>query len=112
MSVLFVPTSSDPFYDQITSFEGVDYLLTFRYNQREDAWYLSIATAADGVSQIEGIKLVTNWPLLAKRRAGRTLPPGDFLVVTNDDTNDAPPGLSELGEGLRCELTYFTADEL
>lgn len=111
MSTLLVPTFENPFYDQITSLEGTDYLLTFQYNQREECWYLSISNAA-GVLQVAGLKLVQGWPLLGGRFAGREIPPGELIVMTNDESDDSPPGLTELGEGKRCELIYFTADEL
>jgi hypothetical protein len=33
-------------------------------------------------------------------------------VVTCATSTPVPPKLGELGEDLRCELTYFTRDEL
>ena len=32
------------FWDQITTLDGVPYLLSFRYNSREKVYYLSIAS--------------------------------------------------------------------
>jgi hypothetical protein len=58
-----------------------------------------------------GLKLVTNLPLLRFYHFRENVPSGD-LIVTCTTTNKSPPKLGELGKGLRCELTYFTRDEL
>ena len=53
-----------------------------------------------------GLKLVANWPLLRHYHHDPRVPPGEFFVM--DLTGDrTPPGLDDLGEGKRCELTYF-----
>lgn len=109
MSILVVPTGSDPFYTQATTLEGATYLLTFAFSQREACWYLSIATE-EGDDIYNGMKLVCNWPL-TKKCADPRLFPGELLCLSNS-TDLTPPGLTELGPGLRCELTYYTSDEL
>lgn len=107
MSVLVIPTSPDaPFYSQTSQLEGVDYGLVFVYNQRENAYYLSIETI-EGEALVKGIKLVCSVPLTEHLRDAR-LPPG-VLLVTSSDANTDPPGLGELGE--RCQLTYVTSDD-
>lgn len=104
MSVQTIPTFSDPFWTQVTNLDGVDYTLTFTYNQREDVFYMTIGDAV-GNDIFRGLKLVCNWPLLAGRRDAR-LPKGTLIVCSNTP-EDGPPGLTELASGARCELCYF-----
>lgn len=110
MSTLFVvPTSADAFYTQTTNLDGTDYVLTFRYNQRERCYYLSIGTP-QGTSIIEGIKVVCNYALLAAYNpAGR--PPGELVALTSGQAGDAPPDLGELGEDARVTLCYLSATD-
>ncbi|HYQ47152.1 MAG TPA: hypothetical protein VER11_34515 [Polyangiaceae bacterium] len=111
MATLLVPTTPGvPFYTQKTRLDGVDYVLSFRHSQREDRWYLSIADAEE-VPILTGLKLVTNWPLLQAYRFDPRVPPGELMASTLT-TDDSPPGLNELGEGLRVQLIYFEAGTL
>lgn len=107
--MLKIPTSSDPFYTQITTLDGTDYLLDFRFNSREVVWYLSISLT-DGTEIIRGIKLVSNFPLLQKM-VDASSPFGELIVVAYGP-DDSPAGLYDLGIGERCELTYFEKAEL
>lgn len=108
MAVLLIPTTSDPFYEQVTNLDGTDYVLRFKYNQRENCWYLTVGLP-DGTDLVRGIKLVCHWPLL-RRFTDERLPLGELVVISNTD-DDSPPGLEELGEDLRTELTYFSREE-
>jgi hypothetical protein len=104
-----IPTSDDIFYTQITTLDGSDYLLEFRFNTREGVWYLQISLT-DGTLLATGIKLVSNWPLLQKFADPR-MPPGELMALAQGP-DDSPAGQEELGIGLRVELTYFSHDEL
>lgn len=107
MATLLIPTTpSLPFQIVKIQLEGRLFALHLNWNQREARWYLEIHDNEDTLL-LSGIKLVTNWQLLARRRAGNLdLPPGE-LAVTDLSADGSPPGLDELGVGLRCELTYF-----
>ncbi len=108
MAVLTIPTTPGvPFYTQKTRLDGVDYILGFRYSQREDRWYLNISDSEE-IPILTGLKLVANWPLLQAYHYDPRVPPGEIMAISleNDDT---PPGLNELGEKLRVQLTYFEA---
>lgn len=102
--LLTIPTTNDPFYTQITALDGVDYRLRFNYNQREDGWYITIATSED-VDLATGIKLTVGWPLLLGLTDER-LPQGTLMVISNT-TDDSPPKLDDLQPNGRCELTYL-----
>src|SRR5208337_3025019 len=100
MAIQIIPTFAAPFYTQTTTIEGVAYLLSFAYAQREACWYLSVADA-NGVDIVNGIKLIVGNRLLLKCKDPRR-PPGELLVLsgTQDTT---PPGLLDLVVGAgRC----------
>jgi hypothetical protein len=110
VSILTVPTWSDPNWQQSTTFEGTKYQLSCQFNQRCISWYLSIADA-DGVDIYNGIKLSVGPLLLAKCKDPRR-PPGDLIVISST-TCTTPPGILDLlpGSG-RCSLLYITSDWL
>lgn len=103
MSTVQIPTDTSLlFWEQITTLDGVPYLLTFRYNSRESVYYVSIASADGGTTYIQGLKLVPDFPLLETYAT----PPGELMVVTLSSGDDSPPQLGELGDGQRCVLLY------
>lgn len=103
MSTVQISTdSTDLFWAQTTTLDGVAYLLTFRYNSRESAYYLSVASADDTVTYVQGIKIVSNYPLLQSYPT----PPGE-LVCVSFSADDDPPALGEMGDSLRCTLFYI-----
>lgn len=109
MAVLVIPTDTEaPFFTQRTRLGDSDYTLKFRYNFREERYYMDILDAEE-VPIVLGVKLLTNWKIFRYYRDPR-LPTGELIVttLTNDDT---PPKLGELGEDQRCELSYYEAAE-
>jgi hypothetical protein len=108
MSGAVIPTRSDlPLYQQVTTLDGADYLLTFRYNARDFSWYLDLADQ-DGAAIVSGIHLVEGWDLL-RRCVDPRRPPG--LLMANDVTGaGGEAGPNDLGT--RVELLYFTAAEV
>lgn len=105
-----INTLEEPYYRERTRLEGRDYILDFAYNEREERWYLSISDE-DEVPIARGIKLIANWSLLFPYRYDERTPPGE-LTVADLTTDGTPPTLLELGEGKRCELIYWTREEL
>jgi hypothetical protein len=96
----------NPFSTQTTTLDGVPFLLSFAYSQRECCWYLSLATV-DGDPIWGAVKLVCSWPLF-KACADARKPAGDLIVISS--TQDlSPPGLNDLQPGGRCALMYVTA---
>lgn len=106
MSILALQTFEDPFYSMTVPLDGVDYLLEFSWNQREDAWYFDISLT-DGTMLVRGTKIVCQADLLG-RFADSRLPPGMLMAWPNTASKKAP-GLRELGEGKRVTLLYFEA---
>ncbi len=110
MTVQRIPTSSDPYYVQRTDLEGREYVLQFDWSTREEVWYLSISDSSGEVLS-SGIKLICNWPL-TYRKFNPAMPPGNFMISTKTEGDDSPPGLLDMGEGGRCELTYVTSNHV
>lgn len=105
-----VPTDTTPYYQQQTNLDGDDYLLRFRFNSREQTWYLELLQT-DGTLLAANLKLVCNSLLLAN--LVNTDPPlGDFIVLDATGGN-APPGLLDLDpDNGRCTLYYLEQAEL
>lgn len=110
MGIHIVPTFSDPFYTSSVTLDGKEYLFDFRYNSRTETWGVSIASQ-DGTKLISGLQCIVGRRLLAPYRYIDELPPGEILV-TSGGPDTWPPGLEELGPGLRCELIYYDEGEL
>lgn len=109
MSILTINTeagSSSPFYVQRTDLDGVEYVLSFEYSGREDAWYLSVSDQEEVL--LATVKIVCGASLLGRlvsdnRPAGRL-----FCLPLTADNNS--PGLDDLAPDTgRCVLVYETA---
>lgn len=101
-----IPTlQGEPYYTQRTKLDGREFVLRFAWNQGLARWFLDIM-ADDGSMLVAGLRLVPNWPLLRFYQYDSRVPQGDLRVMTFDPTSE-PPGLDDMGVGLRCELTYF-----
>lgn len=106
MAVIIVPTSaSTPHFEQETELDGVAYRLTFDWNGREGAWYLTLATAS-GVVLRAGLRLVSNWPLLRKLRH-ESRPPGELLVL-----DERGVGITLENLGIDVVLAYVDAESV
>ncbi len=90
-----LPTFVDANYDVETTLDGVTYRLRFKFNGRDDAYYLELRNL-DGTLARAGIRVVEDFPLLRLFR-GRDRPQGEILVVATQDLR-RPPRLEELGD--------------
>lgn len=108
----YVPPPTTAFERQVTALDGVNYTLEWRYMQRQDRWFLNLASS-DGTPLVNGIKIVCGFPLLAFcRRPG--MPTGNLIALPLA-ADDSPPGFAELGDGSdgrRVVLLYLSADEI
>lgn len=105
-----IPTDTTrPFFTQVTTLDGTDFQLQFRYNHRENCYYLNIALP-DQTVLAQGIKIVSNYRLL-QAYADDRMPPGELLALAQGQ-NDSPAQFGQLGPGQRVELTYFTQTEM
>lgn len=108
MSVIVIPTRTDlTHYEFSQVLDGVSYVLEFRWNIREESWYLDIRLD-DGTRVASGVKIVTDWALLrGVRSASRPL--GEF-VAFDTSGNRQDPKIDNLGSVVK--LFYFDASGL
>lgn len=113
MSYILIPTdgpsqtaTSNLFWTQTTTLDGVPYQLTFKYNTRESAYYLTIASSDGSTVYAQGIKLVSNFPLLRNF----STPPGELYALATSNTDDSPARLGDLATRGRVALYYAEAD--
>lgn len=102
--LLQIPTYSDPAYSQTITIDGIDYVLSFRWNMRCALWFLDLADAS-GNPLVSSIACVPLYPLLVKFQY-LDVPQG-VLVILPRGPDDPPPQVSDFGPGLRMELDYF-----
>lgn len=76
-----IPTThTGPSWTQETALDGVTYRLTFRWNAREEYWYLTISDL-DDVVLASGLKLVPGAALLRHLADFTKRPPGELIVL-------------------------------
>jgi hypothetical protein len=81
-------------YRQTTVLDGVNFVLYFDYNARDEHWRLTVHDVEDlPIAGCVGKKLVVGWPVLHGVTDPRR-PAGELLVV---GPGDADPGLFNLG---------------
>ena len=103
-----IPTLSDgsTYYTTRVNLDGTDYDFGFSWSTREARWYLDLTDAATGVMLVAHMKLVCAWPIWRYYHFIPDMPTGELFVLTRT-SDDTAPGLTDLGEGLRCELIYY-----
>lgn len=90
-----------------TELDGATYTFEFRWNDRWDAWLMSIGDA-EGNPVASGVRVVINMPLVSHLSDPR-LPPGVLMAIDTTGQNlDA--GYQDLGR--RVPLMYTTAAEV
>lgn len=93
----------EAFFTQRVELDGINYLFYFSYNQRADAFYLTISDEL-GNQICPPFKIVTNWELLRPKRHLPGLPSGELIAV--DLLFKYPvPGLNVLG--VNVQLYYY-----
>lgn len=104
-----IPTLPDePYYRIRVRLDDADFILSFWYGTRAARWYLTLLGAEE--TRLCSVKLLPGVQLLRPYRYRAGVPRGELLVIAGGD--GTPPVLGELGAGLRCELTYFSAADL
>lgn len=103
-----VPVTTDQvLYQQVTTLDGVDYVLTFALNLRDSYWYLDVADQ-DGVPIATGIKVVVSWDLLHRCIDERK--PKGMLMAFDTTGRGLDPGPADFGT--RVQLFYLTEAEV
>ena len=98
---------SEFFYSFSQILDDTEYILHFRWNARDGAWYMDISDVDEDVIE-RGIKLT----LATSGRVASTDSrfPNGMLTVVDLSNEDIEPAFDDMG--VRCVLVYFTAEEL
>jgi len=99
-----IPTRHDGtwWYDLPVDIGGVRLVLEFAYLEAI-GWTVS-AKSESGERLVSGQRVIVGCPLFAGRRLGYS---GALVCVALDGDSDVQPGLSDMGDGCRCELIHF-----
>jgi hypothetical protein len=101
-----IPT--DPtllYWDQTTSLDGTPYVLSFRFNNREQVYYLTISSTDGTETYVAGLKLVSDVCLLG----AYATPPGELMAYATGP-DDSPARVGDWGT--RVNLYYLTQAEM
>lgn len=98
----------EAYFVQRTALGGRDFVLSFRWNQREGRWVVDLADA-DGAPIAVGLCLVVGPDLLGLVVDERK-PAGELVVLDTSGALDADPGFDDLGG--RFTLALFDPSEL
>lgn len=96
-----------PLYQERVRLEARDYIFRFDWAHREQRYYMSIFNQ-DEEPLLQGVKVLANWPLLARHHFNPGLPPGQ-LIATSLEQDDTPPTFNDFGT--RVQLAYYASDE-
>lgn len=91
------------------SLERQSLLFDFRWDTRNQAWYLTI-TNTDGDFLAVGSKLTPDTPLIRKNLD--KAPSGNLFVVATTDETSGIPTRDNIGPTKDYRLIYFTEEEL
>lgn len=95
MATEILPTRIDiSRYSFRIDLDDVTFEIDLRFNLRDQHWYLSLADA-DGNSLRQGLKIVSNWPLL-RTMVQQNRPDRDLIAVRPSGSGD--PDRETLGE--------------
>ena len=88
MAITELPLEVDvPYYEFSVELDDVEFKLEFRYNDRDDSWYLTIRDSDDALLRA-GIRVVNDWYLLRLWNDGNE-PDGSLSTREVDRTANA-----------------------
>lgn len=103
---LFQDQSAD--FSQNINVENINVQIRIRYNTRTETWFCNLSS--DNY-QLNGLKLVRNFPLLWRHKALFPEVLGDFIILKiSDKINNNDLNYDTLG--VNYGLFYITQDEL
>lgn len=108
MAAFILPCSSNqPDFNFQCELDAVTYGFRFRWNEREQAWFMTLSDVA-GNDLVGSVRVVVGFPLVARSRHLTGMPPG-ALIASDTSGQDLDPGLDELGG--RVQLFYYSVVE-
>lgn len=97
-----------PRFTQSVDLDGVSFLLSFEWNDRDSTWSLNVANS-EAVPLVSGVGLRVGLPLLNQYRGVAGLPAGALEVIDTSGA-DLDPGFADLGD--RVQLAYTPIAEI
>ncbi len=107
MPVIIPVFPGEPLYKERVRLEGKDYSFKFDWNNREQRFYMSIRDLEE-TPLLTGIKIISNWLLLANHHFNPDLPPGQLIAIDLESGGE-PPTFRDFGT--RVRLFYYASDE-
>ena len=109
MAVVSIPTRTDllEYREQIT-LDGILFRLLFKYNTRDDFWYVDLRDASDVPIKV-GIKLLTGFSLLRLVADTNIRPSGTCVML---DPTDEDKEAGQLTLGVDASLLYVEETDL
>ena len=105
MASIVIPTRTDlPAYTEIVEIQGIEFLLDFKWNTRDQSWVLDIFTP-DEEPILSGIKIVILINLLGLHSSPQ-LPNGTLTAVDDRDQTDIIK-VDNLGDPIELLFTDF-----
>lgn len=103
MTAQVIPVRNDiPAYSMRVDLSGVEFVLSFRFNERDSFWYMDVADQLSAPIR-SGMKVVLGMPLMRTCKDLRR-PIGDFIAV--DQTNAGEEATTQEAFGDRVLLVY------
>jgi len=102
-----LPVDDSPYFSLLVDLGETTYETTYRWNEREGAWYFDLAEQ-NGVMIVSGQKIVPNISI-TKRWAFAKMPEGEIAIYSQ--APNERPTRDSLSEGT-VQLWYYTPEEL
>ncbi len=100
-------TDPTPRFTQGVDLDGVSYVLSFEWNDRDETWSMNVLNS-DSVPLVTGVGLRIGLPLL--NRYTSVAGPAGVLEVIDTTGQDLDPGFADLGD--RVQLVYTPLAEI
>jgi hypothetical protein len=110
--VFILPTSNaneDDDYSFEVELDGETFLFDFRWNERADAWFMSLSLP-NGEALAQGIKVTSSLIPLSWYATNPAAPKGR-LFLFDSSGSFADPGRFDLAPESRCQLCYYEQSE-
>lgn len=102
---LTIPGPREAHTEQITTLDGVQYVIAFDWIQRWRRWVLSLSTTG-GAPIVSGLPVVTGVDLLGPFKHDTRIPQG-VLIVADESADNHDPTWGDFGPDGSHVLYYF-----
>jgi len=104
--ILISLNSVPAFFSVEAELDRVPYLMTFRWNERSESWFMDLS-ALPGGPIVQGVRVVPDYPML-QQFTRPNMPPGAFVFVANRTIDRI--GRNDLGTN--AVLVYLSESDI